>query len=171
MNKSGRWAFMRRMVLRRSDGDVYMRRLRIVQTPWFAVYLHRFDAPDPGVDLHDHPWWFGSLVLRGGYIEQRFDARDACAQAEAAERIDRVWRLAVPAARGESVVRGRWSWRSMPLTECHTIRELLRVPTWTLVVCGPRRRSWGFYEPSGWVPSQSYASERRAVFVEGAVSS
>jgi len=42
----------------------------------FGVYLHCIDTPDPGVDLHDHPWWFGSLVLYGGYTEVRTDIKN-----------------------------------------------------------------------------------------------
>lgn len=149
MNKSGRWALMRRMVLRRADGDIYMRRLRIIQTPWFAVYFHRFDAPDPGLDLHDHPWTFTSVVLRGGYVEEVADTRHV-----------RKWG-------GERRYRLPGSAHTMRLDQCHTISELLRIPTYTLVLCGPRRRVWGFYEPGGWVRSQSYASERRSVYTEG----
>lgn len=164
VNKSGRWAVMRRMVLRRTDGVTYMRRLRIVQTPLFAVYLHRFDAPDPGLDLHDHPWWFASLVLRGGYTEELTDTRQASTQALFADEFE-------TCRRG---VEREWTAgtvHSVRLDQCHTIRRLLRIPTWTLVLCGPRRRTWGFYEPDGWVRSQSYATERRSLYVEGQVSS
>jgi hypothetical protein len=152
------------MVLRRADGVVYMRRRRIVQTPWFGLYLHRFDAADPGLDLHDHPWWFASIVLRGGYVEEVAAARDAPRQALFAEEFTSCNRGVERAWHAPSV-------HSVRLDECHSIRRLLRVPTWTLVVCGPRRRTWGFYEPDGWVRSQSYATERRALYVEGQVSS
>lgn len=50
------------------DGRTFLRR-RGVDARLFGVLLHRIDAPDPGLDLHDHPWPFVSIVLRGGYTE------------------------------------------------------------------------------------------------------
>lgn len=32
-------------------------------------------APDARTTLHDHPWSFLSIVLRGGYVERRLDPR------------------------------------------------------------------------------------------------
>jgi hypothetical protein len=44
----------------------------------------------------------------------------------------------------------------VPLHKAHRITKLLRVPTWTLVFCGPIRRKWGFYPADGFVPHESY---------------
>lgn len=51
------------------DGRTFLRR-RGVDLRWFGVLVHQIDAPDPGIDLHDHPWPFVSIILRGGYTEQ-----------------------------------------------------------------------------------------------------
>jgi hypothetical protein len=149
--RSPRWAFMRRFTLTTSDGRTYLDRLRVVQTPWFGVYLHRLDVPDPGVDLHDHPWKFASLILRGGYHEAVAETRSAPVYARRAE--------AMPMA---DFMRGfPRTWRAgsvhcLRLTECHRITQLLRSPTWTLVLTGPRRQSWGFYQPEGFVDHEDY---------------
>lgn len=94
-----------RMRLRRADGAVYLDRWGFewpakseepYRRPWFGVFVHRMDAADPGIDLHDHPWWFGSLILWGGYTEERSDIRDAPARAATAEPpslVDRIRRL------------------------------------------------------------------------------
>lgn len=38
----------------------------------FGVFLHHFVGSDSPTQLHDHPWTWGvSLILRGGYIEER----------------------------------------------------------------------------------------------------
>lgn len=154
-NRSPRWALWQRLTLVADNGQVYLDRLRILQTPWFGLYLHRMDSPDPGFDLHDHPWWFASLILRGGYIEEHAAAREAPAFALLADRYD-------TCRRG---VERKWpggSLHSFPLTDCHRIVRLLRVPTWTLVLTGPRRRSWGFYQPEGFVDWRDYDAARRA---------
>jgi hypothetical protein len=41
----------------------------------------------------------------------------------------------------------RWSWHTIDMGQAHQIIELTSVPTWSLVVRGPVRRRWGFYEP------------------------
>lgn len=145
-----RWAFMRRMRLTRTDGAVYLDRVRLVQTPWFGLYLHRMDAPDPGVHLHDHPWPFLSLILRGGYEEQVASSFDAPSMAWVAERFPRACLPGVPRSWG------RGSVHRVRLSECHRITTLARVPTWTLVLCGRRSRSWGFYTPDGFVEHREY---------------
>jgi hypothetical protein len=155
-----RWAFWRKMILRRADGIAYLDRLRIVQTPWFGVYLHRMDAPDPGLDLHDHPWRFVSLVLRGGYDEYRTETRVATMFADLSER----W--PTTCTPGVVNVRKRGSIQGMRLDECHTIHRLHRTPTWTLMFVGRRVRGWGFYLPTlaeqwGYVPSEHYENLNR----------
>jgi hypothetical protein len=149
--RSPRWAFMRRFRLTTAEGDTYLDRLRIVQTPWFGVYLHRLGTPDPGVDLHDHPWPFVSVILRGGYEEQVAPTRSAPERARRAE--------AMPMAnfmRGLPRSWRRGSMHRLRLTECHRISTLFRVPTWTLILAGRRQQPWGFYTPSGFVDSRDY---------------
>lgn len=107
------------------DDDDYLTRLRIVQTPWFGVYLHRFDGPDPRPTLHDHPWRFLSIVLRGGYVERRLDPLDMTVDED--HRVRFVNR--------------------MRLCDAHSIMRLTRVPTWTLMLVGRRVRTWGYLEP------------------------
>ncbi len=80
-------------------------------------------APDARSTVHDHPFGFISIVLRGGYVEARKDPRDGLIH----ER--RVWRV-----------------NFMRRSDAHTITALSRVPTWTLLFCGPNRRSWGFWQ-------------------------
>lgn len=155
----------RRMTLRRADGRVYLDRWGLGHKRIGAVFLHRMDAPDPGWDLHDHPWAFASIVLAGGYIEERAEARVARNWAEMAEK----W-PASGRTRGRREYRRRWSVRVLRLDECHRIVELLRPRCWTLVLCGPVRRGWGFYMPDGYLDEKSYddlvRTERRDLWNE-----
>ena len=50
-------------------GD-YMRRW-VLQTPVGFVRLHNIRQPDADEVLHDHPWHFVALILKGGYTEVR----------------------------------------------------------------------------------------------------
>ncbi len=139
--RRGDWAlFDRKRICDISDrNSLYLSRLYIVETPWFGVFLHGIYRKDHDRALHDHPWDFVSIVLRGGYAErwQRYVGRHVSAP-----------------------IRGQfWSAGSvhrMRRGEFHRISYLLRVPTWTLVFVGRRRGPWGYLTPHGWVESHDY---------------
>jgi hypothetical protein len=70
--------------LRHADGRPYMDRdwfLRIGrsgpnrQYPWIGARVHTILSSDDDRALHDHPWAFVTIILRGGYVEFRA-ARD-----------------------------------------------------------------------------------------------
>lgn len=113
----------------------YLTRWRVIRTPWAAIYVHRFDGPDPRPTLHDHPWNFTSIVLRGGYVERRLNAETL--EVDEAHTVRRVNRVRA--------------------AEAHSIMRLLRVPTWTLMLVGRRTRTWGYLQKAAgpmwaWTP-------------------
>lgn len=154
--RSTRKGIWRRLTLRRADGSVYLDRWCIAHDRVGRILLHRMEAPDPGLDLHDHPWWFVTVVLWGGYTEQRANVRDAAELALIADEY--------PATcdRGASERRRPFRPRVMRLDECHTITDLHRRTSWTLVIGGPRRRQWGFYLRDGYMPEAVYDTTVRA---------
>lgn len=161
----------RRLTLRRADGRVYLNRWGVSHDRIGGVLLHRMDAPDPGVDLHDHPWWFCSIILWGGYVEERCDTATASGAAGAAERVEQMTPTLGHIARGRQVIRFPGSVRVMRLSECHRVTELLRRRSWSLVIKGPRRTDrddgsghnvWGFYLPDGFMPEDVYDETVRA---------
>ena len=140
----------RRLTLRRSDGRIYLSRWGVAHDRLGGVFLHRMDAPDPGLDLHDHPWWFASIVVWGGYHELRAETRIASEYAKSAG-----WNPGA-SRRGVEVERRPGTIRTLRLDECHTITGLRRRCSWTLIVRGPRRRGWGFYLPGGFMGERVY---------------
>lgn len=151
--KPGRLARLR---LRRYDGAIYLDRWGIEHDRIGGIFLHRMSAPDPGDHLHDHPWAFWSVLLRGGYVEERAEARDASLLARIAEEYPDTCTPGV-------VERRSWlSGRLLRLDECHRITALTRRAVWTLVIHGPRRRSWGFFTQDRWVHYRTYDETHRA---------
>lgn len=132
---SPRWAFLEGLDIG-TDGDPYLDRLRIVQTPWFGVYLHHIHRPDRDRHPHDHPWFFASLVLAGSYEES-------------------VW----PDKRSTAGVlvrrRRRFSAAALGRDAAHIITTV-KGPLWTLVLTGPRRAEWGFWVQGEFVPWRKY---------------
>ena len=132
-NARSRWPA--RHDITRDDGSPYLVRWRLLSTPFGRVYLHRFLAPDAQCP-HDHPWPFLSLILWGGYWEQRF-GRDAAGRP----------RLDDPS----SAWRGLFSLACRRAEDVHRIARLHPTrPTWTLVVTARRQRRWGFWTSVGW---------------------
>lgn len=125
---SRRWALLERFEVPHFDQpDVnYLVRWRLISTPFVSIYLHRIGTPDSRPTLHDHPWSFVSIILRGGYDEVRRDAFT-----------------------GGTVVRRRRFVNIMRRDDAHYIAHLLRVPTWSLLFVGRRRREWGYWRGHG----------------------
>lgn len=126
-----------------------------------GVYLHRFHRSDVDRELHSHPWaWSYSIILAGGYIEERRMPRECrCGHAQGDHR-NRNGRWTVTACAGlcnrcdcgefkSKVVR-----RSVRPGMLNVIRgddfhrvDLIEADAWTLFVVGPKTgSSWGFWD-------------------------
>lgn len=135
--RSPMWALNAKMLIPCRDGVPYLFRRRLIQTPWFGVYLHDIFEPDTDQDPHDHPWNFVGLVLRGSYTEELH----LIPYVDVSVKKRQTWK--------------RWSWHRMTRETAHRIVEAepgLR----TLIFVGKRQRDWGFHTPYGWVPWQEY---------------
>ena len=137
-----RWAFLEGLDVG-ADGDPYLDRLRIVQTPWFGVYLHHIHRPDRDRDPHDHPWVLRRWCSAGAISETVWPDKRSLDR----ERHPRV--------------RCRWSLRSLGRDSAHMITDVFG-PLWTLVLTGPRRSDWGFWTPDGFVGWREYISRSEA---------
>lgn len=136
----------------------FMRR-RGVDLRAFGVYVHRIDQPDPGLDLHDHPWPFVTFVLRGGYCDEAADARLAQSNAQLAE--------AYPSTCTPGAHRcwKRWSVHRVRMTDAHRITHV-QPRTVTLVLRGRKSRAWGFFMPAGWLDQSRYDYRARRPLIE-----
>lgn len=145
-----RWAFMKWMDIPTANdlNLVYLRRLRIVQTPWCALYLHCIYESDADRDPHDHPFTFRSIVLRGGYTGGVWQA--VSHQMRAWGEVDLV--MHGPVRRTHK----RFSLHKLSSDSCHTITEITE-PLVTLVFAGKKTQQWGFFlEDASWVPWADY---------------
>lgn len=160
----------RRLTLRREDGRVYLDRWGLRWNGVGAVYLHKMSAPDPGMDLHDHPWPFVSIILKGGYTEIVRSIRGLLT-----DRNDYPMWLTPDISPPRMREWGRWSWHTIGREDAHTIIALKSTPSWSLVITGRVNREWGFYEQTSgsnlnvqhrYVVAPEYDAEKRGVYVE-----
>lgn len=100
-----------------------------------SVYLHCFMRSDDDLALHDHPWWWCSILLRGRYVEHTIKRGGINVRRERRT--------------GSVKISGPWRAHRVELVDGHC---------WTLFIIGPRVRNWGFHCPRGWVPWQQFTA-------------
>jgi len=143
-------------------------RHKIVKGPAFGLCVHELRRSDYDRALHDHPWWFVSLVLRGGYWEEYHLAdvprwgdpfmQDGVTSFEVrSTRWRGVGSVAFRPARWRHKVRLLTKATSHAyLTDAEYERSRLdpdrdrSIPAWTLILMGPRVRRWGFWVDGKW---------------------
>ncbi len=108
-----------------ADARPYQTRWWLFDTPWLGLALHKFTSPDTSRTLHDHPFAFVSLVLRGGYTEDRRNLRSGLVNSHRVKR-----------------------WNMMRRVDAHCITKLHSPSVWTLMICGADCRIWGFWLPT-----------------------
>jgi hypothetical protein len=136
----------KRIVMDRQSDEPYLERYYLFlkdrdRFP-FNVFLHKFLKGDPD-DVHDHPWPYATLILKGGYWEwiPQFDA-DGNLSCEIQK-----WR-------------GPGSFRICGANSYHRIELDPNVTAWTLFMPGPKKRDWGFLVRNKWVQHEQYLKER-----------
>jgi hypothetical protein len=137
----------KRIIMDRVDNEPYLERyylfLKDRKIFPFNVFLHKFLKGDPD-DVHDHPWPYATLILRGGYYEwvPEFDALGKKV------RELRHWR-------------GPGHFRICSPNSYHRIELKQGVTAWTLFMPGPQRREWGFLVNDQWIMNEDYMLQRK----------
>ena len=122
--------FIKKSVIRRDDQRPYLIRWSILTTPWFAIKVHRILISDDDC-LHDHPWAFITCLLRGSYVEH--------------------------SQRGNERVVNKYRAGQILYRHLHYIHRLeIDKPVTSLVITFRKRKSWGFFNPKGWVHYKTY---------------
>lgn len=103
----------------------------------FNIFIHKFHKGDPG-DVHDHPWPYFTLILRGGYYEWVPQFVDGLMIGQI-----RKWR-------------GPGHFRFCNAKSFHRIELKEGVTPWTLFMPGPQTREWGFLVNNKWIPNGNY---------------
>lgn len=98
------------------------------------LFLHHFHSSDQGEEFHNHPWrWGASLILAGGYVEERTRSS-----------------FFLGSAKVEVLERRSGSFSYFTDEDFHRV-DLLDPARgcWTLFACGARYKSWGFLDRRG----------------------
>jgi hypothetical protein len=136
----------KRIVMDRINNEPYLERyylfLKDRQRFPFNIFLHKFLKSDPD-DVHDHPWPYATLILKGGYYEwtPQFGSDG--------KKIGEMARWCGPG-----------HFRTCSANSYHRIELDPTVECWTLFMPGPQKREWGFLVNNTWIHNNTYLSER-----------
>jgi hypothetical protein len=134
-----------RIILDRQSNEPLLERYYVFlkDRKWFPfnIFIHKFHKSDPG-DVHDHPWPYFTLILRGGYWEwiPQFNA-DGIKTCEI----------------------GKWRspghFRFCSAKSFHRIELDPTVECWTMFMPGPQKREWGFLVNNKWIHNEEYLTK------------
>jgi hypothetical protein len=136
----------KRLVYDRLDGELYLTRYYLFlkeRTKFpFNVFLHKFHKSDEPV-LHDHPWPYATVILKGGYWEWTpvFD--------DQGRKLTEVAKWRAP---------GHVRFNSAD--SLHRIELDPGVECWTLFMPGAKTREWGFVRSGVWQQWEQYLANR-----------
>lgn len=138
--KTRSW-WVRRKDIHDRAGNIYLTRWTILSLFGWALMLHCMRRPDADRCHHDHPWWFITLVLWGGYGEE----------------------ITIIDKRGKRRRRYRWNRPGTllyrPALHTHRVADLPKGNCYTLVLRGDYTRVWGFHNESGqWRPWTTFVN-------------
>lgn len=143
------WAY----TIKDEQGNPYLSRVLLprMRLPFigsFRPMLHKFHRPDKDKDLHNHPWsWAKSIVLTGGYFEERLTGRKLICD------------CGLPRCRDvyKHLTETKLVTRFNALTDkdYHRVKEVAK-DTFTLFISGPRTQDWGFMVNGKHVPWKTY---------------
>lgn len=137
----------KRIILDRVSEEPYLERYYVFlkDRKWFPfnIFLHKFLKSDPD-DVHDHPWPYATLILKGGYWEwiPLFD--------EQGKKFNEIAHWRSPG-----------HFRISKATSYHRIELDPDVTCWTLFMPGPQRKEWGFLVRNKWIPNEQYLQQRK----------
>lgn len=109
----------------------YVIRWRI-ETKWFSIRLHHWLSPDDDRAFHDHPWAFTTFVLKGGYVDESSAGSEHLQAGDVRHREAEHRHTVYPDPGG----------------------------AWTLVVTGPKIRTWGFWANGKFIKANKWFASR-----------
>jgi len=113
----------------------------------FAIRLHNWLSDDDHRAYHDHPYWFLTIVLKGGYTD--------------VSPVKKLWwdnPLIELETESRDVLRFG-AIRFRPADYKHSVQDVIP-GTWTLLVSGAPSRRWGFWKDGKrWTRDKYFAEQ------------
>lgn len=117
---------------------------------WFrwSIRLHHIRREDLSPDMHSHPWWARTFILRGWYTVEYLDPIWDM-EGHYGLQPDRLSKIMLP---GDT--------DTLSPDTFHHITEVSPGGVWTLFITGKYENEWGFMTPKGIVHHDDYTEGR-----------
>lgn len=119
--------------IRSKDGVLHFRRWQLFKCKWFSIYLHGIYESDKDQHLHNHPWDYRSIVLKGSYIEETESGLNILSPGKVSKRVG---------------------------SDYHKINRLLSKSVYTLFIVSPIKRIWGYLVNGKWMDHETYRNRK-----------
>lgn len=103
----------------------------VINLGLFSIRVHKWVASDDKRAMHDHPYWFFTLVLFGSYDDH------------SEGKVERLTPCCL---------------RFRRAAHKHYVQPV-KTPCWTLLVTGPFVRNWGFYPNGKFLRREKYFAQ------------
>lgn len=144
---------MKRHVIGRKEKPL-MIRWNIINTRWFSIRIHKFISSDHNC-LHDHPWNFLTLILKGGYYEKMENRTEwrkpgtiLFRRAEHKHSVQLKTKIGNSSSDWDNE-KQVWNLRF----------EHLYIPSYSLFISLNTRRKWGFWSKLKWTEWKFFNSD------------
>jgi hypothetical protein len=107
-------------VITSKNGELHFTRFAILEAKFFSIYIHKIYLGDKDPYLHNHPWNFFNLILKGCYVEELEN--------------------------NKLRLRNFLDFGFYDALTFHKINAVIK-PVTTLVITGKRYNDWGYYIP------------------------
>ena len=115
--------------IKSKSGKIHFRRWELIKTPWFSIWIHGIYAADEDKHLHNHPWDFKSLILKGSYIEE---TEKGC------------------------ILQSVGKFNSRSGEDFHKILKVNDSVVYTLFIASPIKREWGYKVSGKFIHHEEY---------------
>jgi len=115
--------------------------------PW-SIRIHHIMRPDADRDLHSHPWNARTIIMRGGYTEERPAIRQGT-------------KSILSVTRRVRIIRRPGDTATLTFGEYHRIDYVQPEGAFTLFITSKWRGDWGFMVSGRNVPWRTYTGETK----------
>jgi len=131
---------------------------------WFTLRLHHFFRSDED-HLHDHPFWFITLVVKGSYEDwvecpgckgKRGHRYEKYVDMPSGPVAATGWRNCIFCGGTGQVVGTRMTPGTIRYRPALHRHRVVTDGCWTLVLSGPKIRDWGFWVNGEWMRQRKY---------------
>lgn len=143
----GNWKLFETTIVGPLDNPLIVR-YQLFRCPLFGIWIHKMCRSDHDRAMHDHPFAFISIILKGGYSEIHY-----VKTTENIGRYDTIEESELLIHKPGAILYRPALWRHRAILDSGKA-------SWNLILVGKRTRKWGFWPDGKFCWWRSYDSNK-----------